>query len=215
MNRASKPVHSYWIGQSFGLVSLVDPDLDATQARPLWRAEVDRSVVVAEVLDADPSPLEGLDLLAVASLVTLEIAPNDDQHLLLSDGAAEIRIDIERGTLLGGRALLDFHVWGAARLRLPLLTLRRLVALVMTGQLLRTLFPPERHASRWILELRVADALAQGASHREIADVLFETMAGTDRARGTSAARSRVQRLVRIARSRCQDGAHLDFLKAQ
>ena len=56
--------------RAFGLVSLADPSLPATKARPIWRADVDQSVLIAEIIDVDASPLEGLDLLAVASLVT-------------------------------------------------------------------------------------------------------------------------------------------------
>lgn len=94
---------------SFGVVVMVDPSLPATIARPIWRAEVDKSVLIAEVRDADASPLEGLDLLAIASLVTLEVDRDNDEHVLLTDGKASVRLDITRGTLLGGRALLDIN----------------------------------------------------------------------------------------------------------
>lgn len=201
---------------AFGLVAMVDPRCSAPIARPIWRADVDRSVLIAEVLDADAPPLEGLDLLAVASLVTLEVDANHDEHVLISDGASAIRIDVVRGTLLGGPALLKYKLWGALRLKAPLLSLRRLVALIVTGRFSVSLFPPERSASRWITELRVADALADGASHRQIAEVLFDDIGAGDGWRGEGeSARSRVQRLVRVVRRRRASRGHLEFLRGK
>ncbi len=198
---------------SYGLVSFVDPSTPANIARPVWRADVDDSVLIAEVLDVDAPPLEGLDLLAVASLVTLEVDTNEDQHLLLSDGAASIRVDVVRGTLLGGRALLRYKLWGGQRLHTPVLSLRRLIAFLVTGRFAISLFPPERLASRWIFELRVSDALAAGASHREIANLLLGSIvAGRNWRDDGGSIRSRVRRAVSTAKRRSGTLAHLDFL---
>ncbi len=198
---------------SFGLVSFVDPSTPANIARPVWRADVDNSVLIAEVMDADAPPLEGLDLLAVASLVTLEVDANEDQHLLLSDGKASVRVDIVRGTLLGGRALLSYQLWGGQRLQTPVLSLRRLITLLVTGRFALSLFPPERLASRWILELQVSDALAAGASHREIANLLFGSIIADRNWRDDGGSvRSRVRRAVNTAKRRTSTLAHLDFL---
>lgn len=200
----------------FGLVAMVDPVNSAAVARPVWEAAVDRSVLVADVLDADAPPLEGLDLLAIASLVTLEVDANEDQHLLLSDGKLSIRIDIVSGTVLGGPALLAYRLWGVVRLKTPVLTLRRLISLISTGRFASGLFPPERMAARWILELRVADALADGASHRDIAQSLFRSFGQGSKWRSDGESlRLRVQRLTRIARRRIRHGAHLEFLNRQ
>ncbi len=202
--------------RAFGLVALADPSLPATKARPIWRAEVDQSVLIAEIIDIDAPPLQGLDLLAVASLVTMEVDTNNDEHVLLSDGKASIRLDIVHGTLLGGRALLRYDLWGALRLRAPINSLRRLVALIVTGRFAASLSPPERLAARWVLELRVADALADGASHSEIARNLFQSLASKRNWRDDGdSMRSRVQRLARTARRRRRDGAHLEFLNGQ
>lgn len=199
--------------EEFGLVAFVDPALRAEIARPIWSAYADSSVIVAEVVDECAPPLEGLDLLAVASLVTLQVADNEDQHLLLSDGCASVRLDVVRGTLLGGPAVLKYHFQGAARLRGRVLALRRLISLVIAGQFARHLCPKEKRAARWIIELRVADALASGATHRAIAQALFGEIArdGDWRHDGESF-RSRVQRLVRTTRRRMRDGGHIDFL---
>jgi hypothetical protein len=204
------------LAPKFGLVKLEDPALPSAHARPVWRADIDTGVVVAEILPVAPLPEEGIDFLAIASFVTLAVDPDDHEHLLLSDGIASVRLDIVNGTLLGGRMRLSYRLSGIAQLREPLMALRRLVALVLTGRFSRTLLNSERMAARWVIELRVADAIADGASHQEIARTLFGGLIKDGRWRSEGdAVRLRAQRLARKAGKRLRDGAHLQWFKSK
>jgi hypothetical protein len=62
------------------------------------------------------------------------------------------------------------------------------------------LFARERRAARWILHLRVLDALDDGVTQREIGRTLFPPVGGQWRGR-SDFLRLRVQRLVRNARA--------------
>lgn len=198
----------------FGLIEFANPGGDFERVRPLWCAECDPSVVVADIVDACPTAGNGIDLLAVASLVTLAVDENDNEHLLLSDGKFSVRVDINGGTLLGAPSLLSYRTSGIARLEAPIATLKRLVAIVLDGRLANSELQKERRAHRWILELRVADALAAGASYREIAGALYGSLVDDGVWRtGSASIRMRVRRLARTARLRLKDGAHFDWLR--
>lgn len=78
-----------------------------------------------------------------------------------------------------------------------------------------SLYPPDRRVDRWIVVLRVHDAMLAGASQREIARVLFGddpgTPAGTDR---SDSLRSRARRLAADAR-RMADGGYRALMRQQ
>ncbi|WP_293880480.1 DUF2285 domain-containing protein [Sphingomonas sp.] len=205
---------SYSAAERFSLAELEDPGLPAGSARPIWLAEIDGTVVLADILPIDPAPGEGIDLLEIASLVTLAVDPENREHLLLSDGVAMVRLDIARGTLLGGRMQLAYRLSGISKISEPLMTLRRLVPLILTGSIPRKLLKVERLADRWIQELRVADAIAAGATHQDIARALFGALILDRRWRSEGdAVRLRVQRLVRKAQQRLRDGAHFQWFQ--
>ena len=129
------------------------------------------------------------------------------EHLLISDGFHAIRLDVMSGTLAAGPVRLHYRLAGLASADRPVLTLRRLLALSRTGQFCRSLYPREVRARRWILMLRAFDALAGGADQREIGSVLLSPEADEPRWRTRSPSlRSRVQRLVRVARRMASDG---------
>jgi hypothetical protein len=195
-------------------VSLEDPTQSFDRARPLWRADKDRSVLVADILDEEPTPGNGINLLAVASLVTLEIGDDEDEHLLLSDGRRSVRVDIKGGTLLGAPAMLSYRMSGVTRAQAHVAALRRLVFVILTQRLPAGNSCQERRARRWALELRVADALAAGASHQDLARALFGKLIDEPSWRdGSASARMRVRRLVRAAQRQLDDGAHFEWPK--
>lgn len=106
---------------------------------------------------------------------------------MLSDGWRRIRVDVVEGTLLSqAPARLDYLLSGMTRLEAPLLALRRMLALWRTGRFARLLFPDEPGLPRRLEALRVGDALADGASYREMAIALF----GQDRVRAEWKGRS-------------------------
>jgi hypothetical protein len=137
---------------------------------------------------------------------TLVTTPFAD-HLLLSDGWRSIRLDGAAGLFAGGTVRLAYRLEGLGGAEAPLLTLRRLLAFDRSGRFSSALHPRERRSPRWVQILRAWDALQEGAGQREIARVLLSASAGEPdwRIREPSL-RSRVQRLVRLARSMAGGG---------
>jgi hypothetical protein len=195
--------------RDFGLERFENPDLATPYARPLWSASVDPMVITASVVDPLAAVADRIDLRLLSRLVSLAIDDEQVEHLLLSDGKQSLRIDIVEGTLIGCPSSLRYALEGIARLRGPLTALDRLMSVVESREFGH--YTPQtggRHA-RWILELQVADALAAGATHQEIARALF-TNAVADRKWRTSSAsyRQRVHRLVTRARLNLREPLH-------
>lgn len=188
------------VAASWGLHRFEDPDSGAPDARPLWRAAYHPYVLKARA--APPaSPSDAVEFGRFAAFATLEAAEGDGEHWLFSDGLRGIRLDLVDGTAARGPIELHYLLVGRASANGPLLALRRLLALAETGRFSRTLHPREPKARRWILALRTHDALAAGASQREIAARLLGDAAAQARWRVDAASlRSQVQRLVRAAR---------------
>ena len=197
----------------WGLHRFERPELAAADARPLWRADAHAPVLVAFAAQSG-APCDAFDLARMGSLATLAEGRDGREHLLLSDGLRAIRVDIHAGTLTRGPVQLRYLLAGFASAELPLLTLRRLLALCRTGQFSRALHPGAARAARFILELRAHDAIANGASQRQIAAGLLGGEAEQSRWRvHAPSLRSRVQRLTRAARDRSRNG-YRSFLQA-
>ena len=130
------------------------------------------------------------------------------EHAVLSDGWRHIRLDIEEGSLAGQEAvLLYYRMRGLVSAEARLQPLRRFLDLCRHRRFARSLFPRDPRIDRGIAMLRVHDAIAQGASQREIGAALF----GDERVRrdwsdDSDSLRSRVRRLVRDAHSMARGG---------
>lgn len=184
----------------WGLHAFVPPGLAAPEARPMWRAEVHPFVLGVEAGPPGAGDLFEPDRLAASW--TLVTDADGREHLLISDGLRAIRIDVLEGSIARGPSELRYRLAGLASAEQPLLTLRRLIALWRTGRFCRSLHRAEPRAGRWLLMLRAHDALGAGAGQREIAATLLGAEAGEPRWRTHSpSVRSRVQRLVRLARA--------------
>jgi hypothetical protein len=110
-------------------------------------------------------------------------------------------------SLASGLVRLEYRLGGFSDLERQLLTLRRLLALRASGSFSGALYPPWTRARRHVLMLRVHDALAAGASQRDIAAILLSREARCARWRVEAPTlRSRVQRLARGARAFAGDG---------
>lgn len=146
------------------------------------------------------------------------LARGDDgrEHLVLSDGWRRLRLDVVEGTLVGsGPTRLRFDLAGFARLEGKLLTVRRLLSLWRRGRFLTVLFQPLAGLPQRLEALRVADARADGASHREIAVALY----GEQRVRAewggcSDFLLSRVRRRVAEAQ-RMQRGGYRSLLRTR
>lgn len=178
----------------FGLLGRVDPCLDARVARPLWSASVDRSVLSCVVGGAG----DCFDIAVLGGLASM-VGGDEVEQWLLSDGLRSLRVDLLGGTLGAGPVPLRFFVDGLVSGEPVLLALRRLSVVARTGRFGGSLFAREPRADRWVLALRVCDALRAGAGQREIAGVLFDVSSARWRVAAPSF-RLRVQRLVGLAR---------------
>jgi hypothetical protein len=186
---------------AFGLVRFENPDLPVPIARPIWSHDIDPNVLVATVVDPLAGHEDRIDLLYLSHLVTLHVGTDDIEHVLLSDGCHSLRIDLIGGTLVGCPSSLSYKVQGLSRLGGPLATLERLVQVTSIGRFVSG--SACRHHARFIRELRIADALASGASHQDAARAIYGSLVPAHRWRvDNSSLRQRVQRLARAARAR-------------
>ena len=176
-------------------------DRPATAARLLWDAQHDPSVLTLEASPARRGDCEAFDLARFASLATVIVSPDQNEHIVLSDGYRRLRMDIRHGTLLQGPSHLRYILEGLTSVEPKLLTLRRLLALRRLGRLARTMHLREPLAPRWIAALRAHDAVRDGASQRDIAIALYgERMVNMEWRGGSDFLRLRVQRTLRAGR---------------
>ncbi|UIJ44788.1 DUF2285 domain-containing protein [Sphingomonas cannabina] len=174
----------------------------APEARLIWRADLDPAVLRLEAVPTSADDPERVEPSVLRGWLVAVSDGDGIEHAVLTDGKRRIRLEVDGGTLLGDRpVLLRYRLSGVRRVAPPLLALRRFLHLYRHRRFPASLFPPDRQAGRWIAMLRVHDALADGASQREIAEILV----GRDRVatewRGDSESlRSRVRRLVADAR---------------
>lgn len=148
--------------------------------------------------DDDP---DAIDPAGLAPWLTV-VRDDRGEHAVLSDGWHHIRIDVEQGSLAaGGAVVLHYQLKGVASAVPKLPPLRRLVDLCRTRQFARSLYPRDPRVERWLLALRVHDAMRAGASQSEMARVLFgDDPSGDGAGRRSDSLRSRVRRLVAEAR---------------
>lgn len=76
--------------------------------------------------------------------------------------------------MLEGPVRLRYLLEGFTELGPKLLALQRLLSVQRRGRFRVSLFPPERRANRWVLILRALDGTESGATHRELAALLFD-----------------------------------------
>ena len=196
----------------FGLVALEDPRHDAAHARPIWRADLDRLTVTARVIARDLPATELFDIRQIGRETHVAIDASDNEHWRLGDQRWSVRLDVLKGTLLGGPSQLSYRIIGLRQALYRTAGLQRLVALARGRS---KSAPSDRgQRARWIAELRVADAIRAGASQQDIGRMLFRAaLDGGDWRRENEAYRARVQRLVRAARRRLRDPVSADWFR--
>jgi hypothetical protein len=177
------------------------PDLPANKAHLFWDRRLDRHVLTVDAFRAEPSDGDSFMLRDLVGLAAVLVTAHGTEHLLVTNGYQRIQLDVLSGTLLDGRVDLKFRIPERfATRQLPdlqqFLTIRRRrVFPIASG-------PLEAHAWRWIRHLRVHDALAVGASARQIAIGLFgEAAVAAQWHEGAGPLRASVQRFVRRART--------------
>lgn len=192
--------------EHWGLHAFVPAELAAPLARPIWRAR-DHAYVLAVRAEKVGSPADRIDMNGLPSLATSMAAADGQEHLLISDGLRSIRLEVIEGSVLKGPVKLRYEIAGFISAEPALLVLRRLLAFRVAGRFSKGLHPAEARAQRWVLVLRIHDALATGANQREIAAQLISSTAPERRWRSEAPSiRSQVQRLVRGARAMMNGG---------
>jgi hypothetical protein len=150
-----------------------DADRTAPAARLLWHADLDPFVLEVRASPAATSDPEAVDLARLMRWATI-VRGGGREHVALSDGWHRIRIDVVDGTLIEeGPARLEYLLSGMTRVDAHVLTLRRMLSLLRTGRFSPRLHPPDPGLARRIEALRVGDAVAAGASYREMAGALY------------------------------------------
>jgi hypothetical protein len=183
------------------------PEVEAPDARIIWHADLDPGTLNVTALPAPSVGPDSIDPTLLAPWLTL-VTDAQGEHAVLSDGWHHIRLDVEQGSLATGNAvILHYRFEGVVSAQPKILPLRRLLDLCRSRRFAQSLYPPDRRVARWLLALRVHDAVLSGASQSEIARVLFNDDRGSPMAGGRSdSLRSRVRRLVVDARQLASGG---------
>lgn len=199
--RQVRPTRLPWRPPHGGCIFAEDPARPATQALAFWRSDADPHVVT---MHAEPSP-RGIDVLALDGNIAVLVEPGAER-LLIPAGPGHLRIDVVGGTIFSGPIRPLFAVDGTGDMAPRLLTLRRFAGLVR-GVPARRLWPPLRRAARLEAMLRAHDAHTAGASHRDIAELLYGRAAARERwTDGSRFMRLRIQRVLRSARGMIEGG---------
>jgi len=191
-----------------GCIFAEDPAIAAPEARLLWHADLDPATLQVVAVPGDRTDPDHVDPVALAPWLTLVADLAGGEHAVLSDGRHHVRIDVAEGSIASGDpVVLHYHLHGIASAEPRLLSLRRLIDLVRHRRFSARLFPADPRIDRWLLALRVHDALAAGASHREIAIELYGAeRVGSGWQGEAESLRLRVRRLARDARALASGG---------
>lgn len=184
---------------AWNLHGFEDPHLAAPEARPVWAAAAHPWVVKATARSSSAEQ-DVLDLERLGALATI-VTSRESERLLLSDGYRSIRLDLHGSGIARSPVQLSYELAGIEGLERPLLILRRLRALAISGRFRASLHPRFSRAQRLVQLLRAHDALRSGANQAEIAQVLLRPSLERTRWRIHSPSiRSRAQRLVGLAK---------------
>jgi hypothetical protein len=123
------------------------------------------------------------------------------EQVALGDGRGRLRLEVAHGSISHGPVSLVARIDRLDWAEPQWLTLRRLIRSIRQGKLVTPLPLPRTKTLRWLLALRCWDARVEGATHRELAEILV----GPERARVewnrvTDFLRSRVRRALRFNR---------------
>lgn len=157
-------------------------------------------MLAVEALPTPPGDADAFDIRHFERLATVLRCPDGYEHLLLSDGAHHLQMEVTAGSVLHGPVRFRYEISGFRHIEAKTLTLRRFSLLCRFGRFPCGLFPPERRARRWAMALQAYDGVRAGASHRDVAAALFgEKTVRQDWCGRSDYLRLRVQRLIRSA----------------
>lgn len=173
----------------------------------LWHADLDPFVLQARAVPVEGSDPDAIDLARLMRWATI-VRGGGREHVALSDGWHRIRIDVVEGTMVEeGPTRLEYLLSGLTAVDAHVLTLRRTLGLWRTGRFAGTLYPTEPGLLRRLEALRVGDAIAAGASYREMAGALYgEAMVRSEWKGRSDFLMSRVRRRAVEARAMAAGG---------
>jgi hypothetical protein len=188
----------------WGCLNMPDAGQPCPEAPLLWTSEVDPSVLNVLALPFYDRASANFDLARCGAMATV-VDGGDCQHVLLRHGAGVVRFDVLSGSLLDGPVSLVLSLAGMEESEPALVALRRFLHLRRTGRLPAQSPPARQRLRRQVQALRVHDALAQGASIRDVGIMLF----GGERVRHEwtdEALKSQCRRLITLAREMAAGG---------
>ena len=176
-----------------------------------WLPQCNPLVLSVETVAA-PASADAFDIRHCASLKAGLRGADRELHLLFSDGPRTLQIVLTDDSPLDGPVIFRCRLCGWCDFETKPLSLRRLCSLHRRGHLLKSLYPPEQRARRWVDMARAWDGIRGGARQRDIAAALFGERAA--RTGWDEGYRTRVQRLVRAA-ERMVGGGYLGLLRRE
>jgi hypothetical protein len=192
------------------------PEREAPEARIIWRADLDPGTlrVVAVNARADDAPDDLFEARMLAPWLTIARAADGVEHAVISDGWHHIRLDVAGVSIESGEpVMLHYPASGLTSAERAIKPIRQFLHFCRHRRFAGALFPVDSRIDRELAKLRVHDAIAAGASHREIAIALFGAHRMADGWDGRSdSLRSRVRRLVCDARSMAR-GSYRSLLR--
>jgi hypothetical protein len=193
--RAASPVEQ----ARWGCLNIPSPDRTWAESPVLWSSSLDSSVLDVIAVPARGENEHAFDLRRWSRISTL-LSSRDREHLLLQGPRQSIRIDVLSGTLDAGPVLLFHDLVGAADLEPAIAALRQFHRLCRTGEFLSESGPTLQQSRRLILALRTYDALAQGASIRDIGSMIHcDERVRADWPGSGDALKSQARRLIALA----------------
>ena len=184
-----------------------NPNRPAPVARIIWHADLDPGTLHVVALPCAPDHPDGIARDRLTPWLAVETDREGREHAVLSDGWHRIRLDIDEGSIAADAVLLRYQLAGTVSAEPKILPLRRLIDLCRRGRFARSLFPDDPRIARWVTMLQVHDALAAGATQREIGVALFgEARIAQDWNAANDSLRSRVRRLVRGTQTMARGG---------
>jgi hypothetical protein len=173
-----------------------------------WQPHVNPLVLTLEAEIASTAP-DAFDLRR-CSLFKAALRGTEQTHLLFSDGARTLQIVVKGDIALDSPMVFRCALSGWQAFETKPLSLRRLCCLYRQGRLIKSLYPKEQKAHRWIEMLRAWDGVQTGAKQREITTVIYGDRAA--REDWDSGYRTRMQRLIRSS-SQMVGGGYLNLLQ--
>lgn len=190
---------------------------DATRSVPahpiLWDASLDASALRLEARRRIANDKEAFDIRNWTSHAVIVTENDRSEHLLLHRGGRRMHLHIVAGTLLEGPVALQLSICGSADFEPAMVALKRFMYLHHRGEWLPERALSDRVSRRTQAALRVHDAMAAGASIRDIGIMLFgEARVEAQWRDPGESLKSQCRRLIALARGMA-GGGYKDLLR--